>query len=526
MDLKKACALAVENVYKEGLTDIFPRPFEVDLLKNPLFSEETRRMVETRIKSNSLAGLKVYPIQHVLYPKKDPFDFRRAALMQPTDTITFLALVLTIADDIERHRPQPSKNRIFSYRFKPRDGLLFNPEYNFTAFEQYVIEQTKKPKTKVLIKCDIAGFYDRLNLHRLESTLLGLPIDKSKTKLINDLLLFWANRDSYSLPIGGNASRILAEAALISIDEYLLSHKINFCRFVDDYRFFAPDIKAAHAWLTLFVERLFLEGLSINPSKTSLEDVTARKAIPLDTSTVIALPPGQKRELLPVRLIVGYTGTIPTKFRELSEKEYEELRAADLNGIIKQLREQIVVLPEDIRRFFRVLVAKAAYTELNYLPEVLERFPQFTPLAVDLLIKKAEDISADTIELLRGYFISRLEAADQTPEYILMSIVRLLGDSAYASKDALLELFRDLKRNAGSYIGRSIIDAIHAMATRNDVLEVRQSFNRADAWERRAIVRLVDAILPEEEKRPWLKNVKVHSADDSFAIESFDPKKK
>lgn len=534
MDTAKASRLAVQNVFKEGLTDIFPRPFEVDLLKNPFFAAEVQKVVETRLKSGTLPGLKVHPIQHVLYPKKDPFDFRRAALMQPIDTITYLALVLTIADELEKHRPQASKGRVFSYRFKPKDGLLFNPKYTFTAFEQHVSEHIKKPRTKVLVKCDIASFYDRLNLHRLESTLLGLPLDKSKVKLINELLLFWANRDSYSLPIGGNASRILAEAALISVDDYLLSHGVNFCRFVDDYRFFAPDIKSAHAWLTLFVERLFLEGLSINPAKTSLEDVVTKRAIsppPLATPTATTAPatpvsPASKRESVPVRLIVGYTGTIPTKFRELSDRESEELKGEDLFSVLKQLTEQVVVVPDDIRRFLRILVAQSAFDRLTYLPDILERFPQFTPLAVDLLIKKAQDISDAIRGELTEYFVLKLAAAERTPEYILVAIVRLLGSTGYERKDSLLELFRNLKRNAGSYIGRCIIDALHKLAARNDVLEIRQYFNRADAWERRAIIRLVDSVLSEEEKRPWLKNVKVHSAEDHFAIESFDPKKK
>ena len=349
MDATRAAAIAVANVFREGLTDIFPRPDEVDLLKNDLFAAEIRKQVETRLKSNALSGLKVHPLQHVLYPKKDPFDFRRAALMQPMDTITYLALVLTIADDIEKHRPAPAKARVFSYRFKPKDGLLFHLDYNFTSFEKHVSDRSKSPKTRVLVKCDIAGFYDRLNLHRLESTLLGLPVDKYRVKLINDLLLFWANRDSYSLPIGGNASRILAEAALISIDDHLLSHGVNFCRFVDDYRFFAPDIKSAHAWLTMFVERLFLDGLSINPSKTSLEDVSGRKASPAATNARIFVPLAQKREGVPVRLIVGYTGTIPTKFRELSEKETTELKEENLEDAIKALRERVVLIPEDVR---------------------------------------------------------------------------------------------------------------------------------------------------------------------------------
>lgn len=524
MNIDKAVSLAIENVLKEGLTDIFPRPDEVDLLQNPLFAADVAKQVETRLKANSLASLKVHPIQHVLFPKKDPFDFRRAALMQPLDTITFLALVISIADVIEKHRPQSAKNKVFSYRFKPDGGLLFNPKYNFTSFEQHVRDRVRASRTKVLVKCDIASFYDRLNLHRLESTLLGLSTDPHQVKLINDLLLFWANRDSYSIPIGCNASRILAEAALISVDDFLISHGISFCRFVDDYRFFAPDTKSAHAWLTLFVERLFLEGLSINPSKTSLEDVSTRKVEAAQEPVV--QPLALKRATDPVRLIVGYTGTIPTKFRELSDREVIELQEENLDEIVSSMKLKVVIVPDDIRRLLRILVAKADFAKLSELPDVLERFPQFTPMVVDLLIKKSDETPAATRATIQAYFVEKLVAPERIPEYLLIAIVRLLGAKGYAFKVPLLELFRNLKRNAGSFIGRCVIDALRGLATRNDVLEIRQYFNRADTWERRAIIRLVDQHLSEGEKRPWLKNVKIHMADDLFAIESIDPKKK
>ena len=88
--------------------------------------------------------------------------------------------------------------------------------------------------------------------------------------------MFWANRDSYSLPVGSNASRILAEAALLEVDNYLLSIGVKFCRFVDDYRLFAPNAHKAHYWLTQLIERLWLEGLTINMRKTKIEDVSEK----------------------------------------------------------------------------------------------------------------------------------------------------------------------------------------------------------------------------------------------------------
>lgn len=522
MNIDKAIELALENVRKEGLTDIFPTPFEVSLLKNEQFRVYLAAQVKTRINSNSLSGLKVYPISHVLFPKKDAYDFRRAALIQPVDTITYLALVLLYADVIEKHRIEKRRKVVFSYRFKPKGGYLFDPRFNYTSFQAHVAERQKSKRVKVLVKCDISNFYDRLNLHRLESTLLSLSIDNKLVKLTNELLLFWANRDSYSLPIGGNASRILAEASLISVDDYLRSLKIQFCRFVDDYRLFAPDAKTAHAWLTILVERLYLEGLTVNPSKTVIEDVSTKSK----SSSAISEEARQvANELRQGRIIVGYSGTIPTKFRELSKRDIAELKEAATKELEERITKNEILQPDDVRRFLRIVVASGDYSKLSLYQYLVEKFPQFTPLFIDLLIKKEPHIPAALKESIKAYFSDVLSEGVKYPEYMLISIIRLLGAKGFSNTGALMELFRSLRRNSGAYIGRAVLDALSGNTTRTDVLEIRQYYPRADLWEKRAIIGIVDSTLSEEEKRPWLKNVKVHSSEDYFAIESFEPKK-
>ena len=522
MNIDKAIELAIENVRKEGLTDIFPTPFEVSLLKNERLRLFLAAQIKARINSNSLSGLKVYPISHVLFPKKDAYNFRRAALIQPVDTIAYLALVLLYADVIEKHRIEKHRKVVFSYRFKPKGSYLFDPKFNYTSFQAHVTERQKSRRVKVLVKCDISNFYDRLNLHRLESTLLSLPIDTKFIKLTNELLLFWANRDSYSLPIGGNASRILAEASLISVDDYLRSLKVQFCRFVDDYRLFAPDAKTAHAWLTILVERLYLEGLTVNPTKTVIEDVSKKSK----SSTAITEEARQvANELRQGRIIVGYSGTIPTKFRELSEREIAELKEAATEELEERITKNQILQPDDVRRFLRIVVASGDYSKLSLYQSLIEKFPQFTPLFIDLLIKKEALIPVALKESIKAYFSDVLSEGAKYPEYMLISIVRLLGEKGFSDTTALMELFRSLRRNSGAYIGRAVLDALSGNTSRTDVLEIRQYYPRADLWEKRAIIGIVDSTLSEEEKRPWLKNVKVHSSEDYFAIESFDPKK-
>lgn len=126
-----------------------------------------------------------------------------------------------------------------------------------------------------MVKCDIASFYDRLNLHRLNSSLLSLPnIDNDIVNLIDKLLLFWSGRNSYGLPVGSNASRILAEAELITVDKYLIQHGVKFCRFVDDYRIFARSASEANESLERLVFALEREGLFLNSGKTKIEDIS------------------------------------------------------------------------------------------------------------------------------------------------------------------------------------------------------------------------------------------------------------
>ena len=54
MDIKKAAQIAVGNVLKEGLTDIFDPPFELDSLKSKLFQKKIIENVCKCIKGDDL----------------------------------------------------------------------------------------------------------------------------------------------------------------------------------------------------------------------------------------------------------------------------------------------------------------------------------------------------------------------------------------------------------------------------------------------------------------------------------------
>ena len=521
---------------KEGLTDIFAEPYETSLLQNAVFQKAIKNEVIRAISGGSLESLNVSPIEHVLLPKTAAFDFRRCALIQPLDTIKYLTLAILFAEEIERHRPAKARKIVFSYRFAPNKGYLFDPKYTITAFTKHVNKKAKQQKSKVLVSCDIANFYDRLNLHRLESILYSLSLDKNQVRLLNHLLLFWANRDSYGLPVGSNASRILAEASLLEVDDYLNSIGAIFCRFVDDYRLFAPDAHTAHHWLTQLIERLWLEGLTINKSKTKIEDVSdwkiedkkdGDKEDKTEADDKSDITEGKESEVkIPFRIIAGYGGTIPTRFRKPTAAEREKLSEIDAEILLRKIKTSKLVASEDVHVFVRAALYGNKPNLFADIPLVLDKFPQFTPYVVDLLIKHKDEIPGDIRSSIRNSFSSKLTSEKYLPEYLAIALIRILGVDGFHDGNALFDHFRAMRRNAGAYVGRALLDALESVVSRGQVLEIRRYFVRADQWEKRQIVRIVDKHLHEDEKRPWLKNIKIQEASDQFLVESVSPTNK
>ena len=98
-------------------------------------------------------------------------------------------------------------------------------------------------------------------------------------------------------------------------------------------------------------------------------------------------------------------------------------------------------------------------------------------------------------------------------EYIRVYVVRLLSSDVINDKDCLLALFKNLKRNSGEYIGRALLEALDGRLTRGETIEIRDFFYRADNWERRQILKLVQETIPETECRPFMKDIAIYTDD-------------
>ena len=88
---------------------------------------------------------------------------------------------------------------------------------------------------KYVVLCDISDCYHRIAHHRLENALEQLPKHAPQSKYLENILTHFSSTNSYGVPVGGPAARMLVELVLNLTDQILKSHGIKFCRYADDY---------------------------------------------------------------------------------------------------------------------------------------------------------------------------------------------------------------------------------------------------------------------------------------------------
>ena len=276
-EFKKAAKLAVQNVIKHGDTDIFPFPFE-----NHAFFDKETEAVELVIEYDEKFEqyLNQFPPKNVSSLTPVTYSgFRWATQIDPMWNAHFLASVTAIGESIERARIDRKNEAVFSYRFEPdtETGDVFSREVGWLQFMKKSLELAEIHPFTVI--CDISEFYPRLGHHRLENALRQVAGHTAYPKRIMSFLSNFSNTNSFGLPIGGPAARLLSEITINQVDRLLQSKGIVFTRFADDYHLFAQTKEDAYRNLIFLSEKLFInQGLTLQKSKTRIMSSTEFKA--------------------------------------------------------------------------------------------------------------------------------------------------------------------------------------------------------------------------------------------------------
>lgn len=221
---------ALKHLLKESDTDLFPRPFEIEVLSKK-WDQIAQELVKIDISSHQWRSPRV-----ALVPK-DGISFRRAVQFDPIDAVLFTAVIRTIGKKIEQRRVPESEETVFSYRYKPTTSGKFYSSAN--AWERFWARSRELARTHgFVVLTDIADFYNQIYHHTIKQELQQSGVEGPFITAIDNLLNTGTQTVSRGLPVGPHGTHLLAELSLIPTDEFLKLKRITFCRYVDDYHIF------------------------------------------------------------------------------------------------------------------------------------------------------------------------------------------------------------------------------------------------------------------------------------------------
>lgn len=422
-----------------------------------------------------------------------------------------MALVIEMGDAIEKARIPVKENAVFSYRFIPPlpDGSIFDDKVNWRAFMETGLEVVEK--YPFVIVCDIADFYSRVYHHRIENALKWLKVRPEIVKRIVELLSEFSGDVSYGLPVGGPASRLLAELVLNNVDKLLRSEGIRFCRFVDDYRIFCATKEEAYERLIFISDKLFTDGLSLQKNKTRI--LTAKEFI--DEINLLLKAHQAAEENLSdeeklMRIAIHFDPYSETRVDDY-EKLKEQVSNVDIAGILTRELEKTRIDPTITKQALlalRVLDTEARKEILALLlqPENMQTLaPVFTRMMTVLrgIYKELDEETQDLVD-------AALIGLHKSESYIvkidlnLAYLLQVLRQRSTQPKEALfVKLF---KIHPSPLVRREIILAMADWGHNHWVADLKKRFKGLSKWERRAYI--VASYFLTDEGQHWRKKNK------------------
>ncbi|MER9853750.1 MULTISPECIES: RNA-directed DNA polymerase [unclassified Mesorhizobium] len=482
---------ALNHIVENGDTDIFPYPFELSFLK-----QNSEKVID-ELSALDMSSYQPMSLVESLVPKTK-FGFRNAHQPFPVDTLLFTALVTKISDAIEAGRDDPAQNRAFSYR--KSTGLassFFINDRSFRNWLEHLQSQVFSDEFSHAIRADISDFYLRIYRHRLENILDSVSGDTATVKRIERFLSVWRGGQSFGLPVGSDASRLLAEASLNDIDMAMISEDYWHTRYVDDFVILVKKGQDPYAVLAFLAQSLSAnEGLSLNNQKTKIFEWDEFMGSFPDPT---AEDEDSKEHWATEKLFWAAYGQ--------DELDPEALAALTMKDLSKELEEQIAGQFWDMGSIRIILHAMRLVENPSVSTYIRNNLSQLVPFAKDvcLLIEHFhnkgipgfEDLGKEIVELLLS---PRMRPLDSCRAWFLELGVRNIVN--YTLPDI---------RKLDSLSGILDIRQLHLLRWRaNDINYFRSRKSRVNeiqAWAQPSFI-FGARCLPRDEYSHWVRAIK------------------
>lgn len=498
---------AFAAINHHGYSTMLPDPIEWQVV------QQNWAAIRGALEKIDLDTYEPYRPMKVFAPKSRA-NIRVTHLLHPQDLIIYTAMVLIAKDDIEAHRVATKAKRVFSYRADATSAhILYGSRGSYEAYQRQLEAKANKAAVKFVSIADIADFYPRIYQHRLENVIESVATNQRThdvarvlvKKLIGNLM----GRNSYGIPVGPYASRLLGEAVLIDVDANLQAQGIDFVRWVDDYNIFCRSEYEAQSVLFSLGEWLFSNhGLTLQSSKTKILPVGRYKAEVLpkpeerltDRDTVVNI-------LKDFR--IGYEGD-----EDEEEPDEDEIRATldtlqglDLKGMLESSLADTALIDYEAVTYALTKLPRIPGAPVHLKREVLDFVIDNAELlypAAEYIVKYVLSFSNLTARERRKIAKKLLKPLkskrNPPPSYYAMWILHIFSTSEqWNHVTDIVALYRE---STSEIVKRHAALAIYAAGSRAEALSIKDDFVAASPLLRLAIL-LAAKKLGNDERKHW-----------------------
>ena len=466
-----------------------------------------------------------------VFAPKSRANIRVVHLLHPEDLVLYTALVLIVKDDIEAARMSRHAQRVFSYRIDiTQADRLYDSRGAYDSYLNQLRKKAAKSSTHFVTIADIADFYPRIYQHRLENVVESTAttqrgIDVARV-LVKKLISKLMDGNSYGIPVGPYASRVLGEAVLIDVDAHLQSKGIDYVRWVDDYNIFSRSEYLAQSTVFELAEWLFANhGLTLQSSKTKI--LPASRYI----SEVISTPEENLTDRDKVISLLRETAGHPEYVdKETTNEEepddeavetlLEQFQGYDLKGMfIASISDQTLVDYEMVRyvltRLPRIPGADEAL-KLDILDLVLDNANLLYPAAeyIARYILSFRQLSKTMKRRIAKKLLNPLKSKrNPPPAYYAMWILSIFSTSEeWNHAGDIVALYQ---QSTSEVVRRYAALAIATGGTRSTSLAVKDDLSSASSLLRLAIL-CASNKLGKDERKHWKLANQVHGIVEKY----------
>jgi hypothetical protein len=486
-------------IQHHGYSDFFPKPPEFDVLVNQ-WTQFKKYLADV-----DLDEYKAYRPSLELSAPKSVINLRRVTLLHPLDLVIFTSIVKVVRDDIEAARIDESERRVFSFRTDGSQATgLYKDRPSHSEFTWEVWTRARKNAKGWMVLADIADFYYRLYQHRVRNAVEATVSSPRKVKLAAALerLLrrFSAENVSFGIPIGPAASRPLAEIAITDVDNALLSHNIDFVRYIDDYVIFTDSKEGADWAVRQLGEILYgYHGLTLQTAKTRVLECSAY----VSQHTILSDDESEVEKRFN-EIVEEHFYDIES-IDELAPEQLETIEAVNFTDVLEEALDED---PINYKKVTFVLEKLSALENEELIDIVLKNLERLYPVAhaINAFFRGFEHLPLKQKKKIADSLLKPILPSQRyrAPEYYAVWILDLFANhAAWNHANQLLHIFRDTQSQT---VKRYAAFAIGNCGSRSEALVFKEHISSATPLTRTAIL-IASARLPRDERTHWRKSL-------------------